>query len=35
MLRNTGDVDMKVVCFFTPQADFNDYAYHEDVVFPE
>lgn len=35
MLRNTGDVDMKVVCFFTPQATFADYAYHEDAKFPE
>ena len=35
MLRNSGDVNMKVVCFFTPQATFADYEYHEDAVFPE
>ena len=35
MLRNTGKVDMKVVCFFTPQATLADYEFHEQVVFPE
>ena len=35
MLRNSGDVNMKVVCFFTPQATFADYDYHEDVEFPD
>ena len=35
MLRNTGEVDMKVVCFFTPQATLADYEFHEQVVFPE
>lgn len=34
MLRNTGNVDMKVVCFFTPQATLADYEFHEQVVFP-
>ncbi len=35
MLRNTGAVDMKVVCFFTPQATLADYTFHEEVEFPE
>lgn len=35
MLRNTGSADMKVVCFFTPQATLADYEFHEQVVFPE
>ena len=35
MLRNTGDVDMKVVCIFVPQATLADYEYHEQVEFPE
>lgn len=35
MLRNTGSEDMKVVCFFTPQATLADYEFHEQVVFPE
>ena len=34
MVRNTGKEDMKVVCFFTPPATFNDYNYFEDVEFP-
>ncbi len=34
MLRNTGEEDMKVVCFFTPQATMADYEYHEDAKFP-
>jgi uncharacterized cupin superfamily protein len=35
MLRNTGKVSMKVVCFFAPQATLKDYKFHRDVVFPE
>lgn len=35
MLRNTGTIDMKVVCFFTPQATMEDYEFHDQVVFPE
>jgi uncharacterized cupin superfamily protein len=34
MLRNSGDVDMKVACFFTPAATLNDYSFHEDIEFP-
>jgi uncharacterized cupin superfamily protein len=35
MLRNSGDVDMKVACFFTPSATLKDYTFHEEVDFPE
>jgi uncharacterized cupin superfamily protein len=35
MLRNSGTVDMKVVCIFMPQATMGDYAFHEQVVFPD
>ena len=35
MLRNSGDEDMKVACFFTPQATLKDYAFHENAKFPE
>ena len=35
MLRNSGNEDMKVACFFAPAATFADYVLHEDVVFPD
>ncbi len=35
MLRNTGTTDMKVVCFFTPPATLEHYAFHEGTEFPE
>lgn len=35
MLRNSGDTDLKVACFFTPAATLSDYTFHEDVEFPE
>jgi len=35
MLRNSGTVDMKVACFFTPAATLKDYTFHEEVEFPE
>lgn len=35
MLRNSGDTDMKVACFFTPAATLSDYTFHEEVEFPE
>ena len=34
MLRNSGNIDMKVVCFFVPQATMADYTFHEEVEFP-
>ena len=35
MLRNSGDGDMKVACFFTPPATLKDYTFHDDIEFPE
>jgi len=35
MLRNSGDTDMKVACFFTPAATLSDYTFHEEIEFPE
>jgi len=35
MVRNDGDVDMKVLCFFTPPATLDDYKYFEEIQFPE
>lgn len=35
MLRNSGDTDLKVACFFTPAATLSDYTFHEEVEFPE
>ena len=34
MVRNTGQEDMKIVCFFTPPATLEDYTFYEDVEFP-
>lgn len=35
MLHNTGDVEMKVVCFFAPPTGLDNYRMHEDVDFPD
>lgn len=35
MLRNSGTDDLKVACFFTPQATLDDYVFHEDARFPD
>ncbi len=35
MLQNTGDEEMKVVCFFAPATKLDNYAIHEDVDFPK
>jgi len=35
MVRNSGTEDMKVVCFFTPPATLDNYAFFEDVTFPD
>jgi quercetin dioxygenase-like cupin family protein len=35
MLRNTGSEDMKVVCFFAPATDLENYKFFDDVQFPE
>lgn len=35
MLRNTGDVEMKVICFFAPATSVDNYKTFEDITFPE
>ena len=35
MLKNTGDVEMKVICFFAPATNIDNYKMFEDVEFPE
>jgi uncharacterized cupin superfamily protein len=33
MLRNSGSVDMQVVCFFTPAATMDDYTFYPEIDF--
>jgi quercetin dioxygenase-like cupin family protein len=35
MLHNSGDEEMKVICFFAPSTNLENYRMHEDVDFPE
>ncbi len=35
MLRNSGDVEMKVICFFAPATNIDNYKIFEEVSFPE
>lgn len=35
MLRNTGDVEMKVACFFAPATGLDNYLTFEEVSWPE
>ena len=35
MLHNTGNDEMKVVCFFAPPTGLENYQMHEDVDFPD
>jgi hypothetical protein len=35
MLRNSGTEEMKVVCFFAPATNLDNYKFFEDVEFPE
>ena len=35
MLQNTGTEEMKVVCFFAPSTNLENYRMHEDIDFPE
>jgi len=35
MLQNLSDVEMKVACFFAPPAGLENYAFFEDVDFPD
>jgi quercetin dioxygenase-like cupin family protein len=34
MLKNTGEHEMKVICFFSPSTSVNNYKIFDDVVFP-
>lgn len=34
MLQNSGEVEMKVICFFAPPADLSTYKFYEDIEFP-
>lgn len=35
MLKNTGDIEMKVICFFAPATNMDNYKMFEDISFPE
>jgi quercetin dioxygenase-like cupin family protein len=35
MLQNTGDEEMKVVCFFSPGTNLDNYKFAEGVDFPD
>lgn len=35
MLRNSSDVEMKVICFFSPATGLDNYKMFEDIKFPE
>jgi len=35
MLKNTGDVEMKVICFFAPATNLDNYKIFEGIEFPE
>ena len=35
MLHNTGAEEMKVVCFFAPSTNLDNYKFYEDVDFPD
>ena len=35
MLRNTGLEEMKVICFFAPATNLDNYKFFDDVEFPE
>ncbi len=35
ILKNRGDEEMKVICFFAPPSDMSTYKFYEDVEFPE
>lgn len=35
MLKNTGDIEMKVICFFAPATNVDNYKTFENIQFPE
>ena len=34
MLQNSGNIQMKVACFFAPPADLSNYKFFDDIEFP-
>jgi hypothetical protein len=34
MLRNSGDIEMKVICFFAPATNVDNYKIFEGTTFP-
>jgi mannose-6-phosphate isomerase-like protein (cupin superfamily) len=35
MLKNTGNIEMKVICFFAPATNIDNYKTFENITFPE
>ena len=35
MLKNTGDIEMKVICLFAPATSIDNYKTFENILFPE
>jgi hypothetical protein len=35
MLQNSGDVEMKVACFFAPPSDLGTYKFFDEIEFPD
>lgn len=35
MLHNTGEEEMKVICFFAPQTNLENYKFFDEIDFPE
>jgi mannose-6-phosphate isomerase-like protein (cupin superfamily) len=35
MLKNTGEIEMKVICFFAPATNVDNYKTFEEISFPE
>src|ERR1700761_3192097 len=35
ILKNTGDIEMKLICFFAPATNIYNYKMFEDIEFPE
>lgn len=35
MLKNTGDIEMKVICFFAPATNIDNYKTFDDISFPD
>ncbi|MBP7494577.1 MAG: cupin domain-containing protein [Spirochaetales bacterium] len=34
MVRNAGNSELRIICFFAPPTDTSQYTFHEEVVFP-